>query len=869
MPGYYPICIPADVQVTTMGPAGPLQPGSMAPPFTVTVKNNGENPADGSSVVTTLPPGVKPADVTWTCTAMGGAMCPANMGMGPLPTTVDTLPKDGSVTYTVNLGPVPATTPTGTLPLTVAAQPPPGFTDPTPANNTGTAAPPIAGSTMMVPKSDLEVKITTSPMMPKPGEEATVTITAKNNGPDPATKPVAVFTIPPGATVTTPPPMGDPMSDWDCTSQGTMNTGITYTCTMKKDLPAGMPAMPIVVKFKTPLDMPGMMPPGTPQVTVVVGSPGSTDPNPGNNTATVDVGPKKTEPMADLALTVTKSPMTAGPGMETTFTMQVTNNGPDAVPQGEVTFTVPPGSIVTQPAMGSGWACTRTADTFHCVTGQIPKGMAAPITVKIVAPTPKDPMMDPGSVTGVVSSPVVRDTNPANNTDSQPIASSSTVKPTGSDLSVKITTDNPMPMPGDTVTYTGVAKNAGPDPVKNPSVLINLPPGAEVVQPPAGTGWSCTQTGSTVLCTRPQIDQGEAPPITVKVKYPTPTSPSGSMTPPIPVTAVVDAPANNDPNPTNNTSTVDTRPLGPRTPSDLELDITKTPQNAGPGTETTYTMQVTNKGPVPVQNPSVTFTVPPGSTITQPAMGNGWTCVQAGYSVTCNYPGAMPVGPAPPITVKVNTPVPSPDPMKDPGVVAGVVSSPSNDDPDLLNNTDAVDVGVTSPTKGDLSIKISTSPQSPKGGDEVIYTAEPTNNGPGEVKNPTVTIVVPPGAEVVEEPKGDGWTCTRDSNVILCTRESVPVGPAPPIKVKIKLPTMGTGPNGSIPPARASVDASNNDDPDLTNNVASSISERLTGGGFSCSTVGGTGSSSASALLLGMALCAVAVRRRRRDELAS
>ena len=153
-----------------------------------------------------------------------------------------------------------------------------------------------------------------------------------------------------------------------------------------------------------------------------------------------------------------------------------------------------------------------------CLTPELAAGQTpSPVSIKIIAPRPMSVGDSPGVVAGTVGSPTVLDPNPLNNQDSKPIASSTGMIPTGSDLSVRVTTDKPNPMPGDEVTYTGVATNKGPDSVGNPVVVFNLPPGATVTQPAKGDGWSCTQSGTTAMCTRDTIGVGAAPPITVKM----------------------------------------------------------------------------------------------------------------------------------------------------------------------------------------------------------------------------------------------------------------------------------------------------------------------------------------------------------------
>jgi uncharacterized repeat protein (TIGR01451 family) len=844
MPSYYPICLPADLQVTITPSSGQVQPGSTAT-FTVVIMNSGANPAPGSNINTTLPAGVAANQITWTCAAAGGTTCAMNSGSGALPTQAD-FPVSGSLTFVMTVT-APMMSPSPSLTLTVSAQPPPGFTDPTPLNNTATAMIPIAGVMVQQPSADLQVTVNSSPSMPAAGTSTTLTIIAANNGPDAAPEPVVVFTLPLGSMVTTPPPApGTPGNPWGCVAMGT-----TYACTLTQSLPAKMSAMPIMVVFTTPTSGSGS---GTPQVAVVVGSQGSTDPNPANNIAVLNLGAVQPAGVADLALAITKSPTNAGPGQATTFTLQVTNLGPATAVNPEVTFSVPGGSQITQWPAGTGWSCTENSDAFICLASAIAPGAAPPIAVTVIAPLPANMTQDPGAVAGVVSSPSTIDPNPANNTASQPIAANPT--PTGSDLSIQITVDKPNPLPGDSVTYTAIATNSGPDTVNDPYVVLNLPPGVTVSQPAGGMGWTCSQLGNTALCTYPSLPEGSAPPITAIVTYP--STGSTGLTP---GTVVVGAPANNDPNPSNNVGIIDPRPPLPASSADLALTITKSPATSGAGMVITYTLQATNNGPGSVSDPSVTFTIPEGSTLVQAPSGTGWSCIQSGYSFTCFLSSTLQVGPAAPITVQVNTPVPTMS--QDPGAVAGDVSSPSNSDPMPLNNIASAPVANTPPTGSDLSIQITQTPVSANIGDTVTYTANVSNAGPATVNDPVVAIDLPPGSQVMSGPTGDGWSCVVDSNQVLCTRPSVPSGAAPPITVQAWIPPYTT--TQPLSPAQAVVSAADNNDPNLGNNVANSQLFRFAGGGFACSEAGQSPGASASlGWLLFATLALLGLRSRRR-----
>jgi len=90
----------------TVSPGGSLT-------YTVTARNNGPNNITATNVpiIDTMPSQL--TNVSWTCTASGGATCGAASGTGNINTTA-TLPFNGAATYTVT-STVTSTTPVGTL----------------------------------------------------------------------------------------------------------------------------------------------------------------------------------------------------------------------------------------------------------------------------------------------------------------------------------------------------------------------------------------------------------------------------------------------------------------------------------------------------------------------------------------------------------------------------------------------------------------------------------------------------------------------------------------------------------------------------------------------------------------------------------
>ena len=99
--------------------------------YTIVGKNAGPSAAASSFVSDIMPSGL--SGVTWTCTASGGASCPAN-GNGNINTSVD-LPVGGTVTFTVT-GTVSISS--GNLVNTVTISGPGGVSEVQPSNNSAT-----------------------------------------------------------------------------------------------------------------------------------------------------------------------------------------------------------------------------------------------------------------------------------------------------------------------------------------------------------------------------------------------------------------------------------------------------------------------------------------------------------------------------------------------------------------------------------------------------------------------------------------------------------------------------------------------------------------------------------------------------------
>ena len=144
--------------------------------YTITVTNNGPSAVTGATVADSLPAGV--ASFAWTCSASAGSSCPAS-GSGAINTNAVNLLKNGVATFTVTAS--ISGSATGSIVNTATATVPAGTTDPTPGNNSATDTDTVS----LV--ADLAITKTDGSATYTPGNAITYTIVASNNGPSAVT----------------------------------------------------------------------------------------------------------------------------------------------------------------------------------------------------------------------------------------------------------------------------------------------------------------------------------------------------------------------------------------------------------------------------------------------------------------------------------------------------------------------------------------------------------------------------------------------------------------------------------------------------------------------------------------------------------
>jgi uncharacterized repeat protein (TIGR01451 family) len=468
---------------------------------------------------------------------------------------------------------------------------------------------------------------------------------------------------------------------------------------------------------------------------------------------------------ADLSITKTDGAASINSGSPVSYTIVVSNAGPDASTGSIVTDTVP--ASVT----GVTWSCGSATGGATCgaasgsgnaisTTANLPASSSVTYTVSgTLSPTASGTLANTARVitpaSGVSDPTDLLRTGAGNNsaTDSDSI----TAAP---ELQINKSHAGNFTV-GVNGTYTITVNNAASTATSaTVTVTDNLPAGLTIAALPTGTGWTCTSTvigSSTATCTRASIAGATtAPAITVTVVVAAAAFPS--------VTNSATVSGGGEPA-SNNFNNTDTDPTTVNGISDMTVNKSHTGNFTQGQTGATYSLTVTNSGTL-VSSGTVTVvdTLPSGLTATA-ISGTGWACVLG--TLTCTRNTALAVGASyPVITVTVNVSASAPASVTNSVTVSGGGQNNTTNDTD----TDPTTI-VQLP---DLTINKSHVGNFTQGQVGATYSLTATNSGTGATSG-TVTVVdtLPTGLTATAI-SGTGWSCVLGT--LTCTRSDALAG---------------------------------------------------------------------------------------------
>ncbi len=654
---------------TSTSPGSPIT-------YTVTVTNNGPSTVNSVTVTEAVPASI----VAPTFTPSQGSYDSATGAWTGL-----TLASGQSVTLTVS-GTVAANA-TGTLTNTARVQPPAGVTDSNPVNDAATDTTEIAPAA----SADLNIAKTANQTSVAPGSPISYTITVNNSGPSNVT----------GATVTDDLPAEITGATWSCaitsgngscgaaTGTGDINTTV--------NLDSGATATYTVTGTVAPTAT------GNLSNTAQVQPPaGVTDPTPGNNNSPAVVTPITTS-RADLAVIKTVNNPNPQPGSNITYTVSVTNNGPDTATGVQITDELPPGLTFVSAAPNQG-TYDNTTGVWNIGSISVGNTVQLQITATVNASTPQ-------TNTATVTKLDQADPNTSNNSDSV------TVPQQPADLAVTKTADNLNPQPGTNVTYTVTLTNLGAGNATGVQIIDQLPAGLTFVAATPSVG---TYNSATGLWTVGNLNNGASATLQI-----TATVNSGNQ---ITNTAAIAASDQTDPNPNNNNAQVTI----PQQQADLSVNKTVDNPNPTVGQTINYTVTLTNNGPSAATGISLTDQLPPSLTFV------GATASQGTYNIGTGVwnAGNLANGATATLTIRatVNAATPATNTAQ--------ITAADQTDPNPGNNSNSV----TIPQEpADLSVQKTVDNPNPSVGQTINYTVTLSNLGAGNATDVAVTDKLPDG----------------------------------------------------------------------------------------------------------------------------
>jgi len=711
------LALAADPQIASLVDApDPVAAGGLYT-YTLGIDNNAVDAATNTRLTFTLPSGavfVSAAPASQNCAAANATTVVCNLGtLGALGADVRSIVLTWRATVA---GPAVIN---ASAVLTAD-------NDVNPANNRQNA------TTTVIEGANLALSKTATPSPVTGGGTVSYTLTASNAGPNAGGAMVLTDNLPPSVSFVSATGTG-----WACA-----HAAGVVTCNRSGTHAVGA-AIPPVTLVGTVNASGGTV---TNSATVAPAAGGVADPVSADNTATVDT---VVLPGADVRIAQKSvlSPAAGAPataGQNVSFQIQPRNAGPAVAANAVVTDVLPAGWTFVS-ASGPNWTCSNAGQTVTCRRASLPVGATDNLTVVATAPGNADVAAAGTSYTntaGIASD--TADPTPGNNSGSTSVL----VRPDGADLRLaKTKTPNPVALGSDMVSTITVT-NGGPRVATGPLRVVESLTGETYVGF-SGTGWSCTPSGSVVVCDHPNAAGLAVNAALATLRITTQATSAGAVSnaactgsslPAGAGAATASPPVEVDPNPGNDcvTATASSTTVRP------DLAIAKTTSTPTGGDKTvsvsesavTYTLVVSNVSIGADAATGVQFsdTVPgflSGRTTfgafapVVSAGGATFACSASGATVTCRQTaGTLAPGQSVTVPVTVNRP------LADGSFTnTATVTNTAEGDPNSANNS-ASDTVVIEPIADVQMTGKQITPAAVRAGENASYVLSFRNNGP-------------------------------------------------------------------------------------------------------------------------------------------
>lgn len=602
---------------------------------------------------------------------------------------------------------------------------------------------------VIVQQADLSLSKTVDKASPQVGQDVKFTLTLSNGGPHTATNVTVHDLLPSGlAFVSSTASHGAYNSnsgDWLVSSltSGTKAT-LQITANMTGTVAATNPA----------------------EITASDQYDPDSTPNNGVSTEDDQATATVTPQIADLSLENKANPVRPNANQQVTFTITVTNAGPNDATGVVVNDPLPSGM-----AFVSATASTGSFDRTNGVwtVGKVGKSGTATLTLVAKTETAGEKT---NTAQIAASDQYDPDSEPDNGVADEDDQSSVVITPQVADVSLTKTVDRDSPNVGDDVTFFITLNNDGPDAATGVKVKDVLPTGVSYVSSTAAQGSYAPTSGEWNVGTVPP---GSDVTLYIVGKV---TSPSIKIN-----AAEVIAADQFDPDstPGNNVDTEDDQAAVTATPQTADLSLGKLVDKPKPnvGDEITFAVGINNAGPDTATNVAVLDRLPAGVSYVSSSPSQGtydpisgrWTVgsVTKGTNVTLR------------LVAKVTQ-------LGEQSNAAEIVAVDQYDPDSKPGNNQAGEddqaVVKVIPQAADLSLTHEADTDSPNVGDDMIFTVVVTNSGPDAATSLVVAEVLPVGLSFVSATASEG---SYDSAQGRWNLGSLPAGNAATLEVVAKV----------------------------------------------------------------------------------
>ena len=453
-------------------------------------------------------------------------------------------------------------------------------------------------------------------------------------------------------------------------------------------------------------------------------------------------------PTADVA--IAKSTTQAGvvAGERITYTLTITNAGPQAATNVRVLDLVPNATTVVDISVdnpdATGEYCSLSG---VCSLGTVYTTTTATVTLVLLV---AGDFADADLVNSAVVIADQRDPNAANNIDD--VTTSVT---TSADLFITKSDFTDPVMAGETLLYQLIVTNTGPSAARSVRVTDTLPTGASFV----GASVQCNEGGGVVVCTAGDLAVGQQMSFLIQVRIDQALADGTTLTNLAEVSSRTPDPDGGNNNAAEPTTVLQTA----LNPTDLRIAKSDGPDPVVAGETLTYSLRITNAGPAPASNVQVVDALPDAVTLVSVTASQGL----CNNGITCDL-GDLAVGAAAVVTIVVTV-------DSDATVTFANQAQVSAANPEInpADNSASASTGLA--FLADLAVTKSAQPITATPGSDVTYEIVVVNNGPSRSYNVVVGDSLPTkvGNAVAQSTQG---TCSVVGGLVTCVVGSLGVG---------------------------------------------------------------------------------------------